>query len=494
MKFDNMTQRLLWAGVIVALVVVVTAKLFGASIVKRWDVHQAVGDICDGRNMGEARTTLEMVGDRQYVLDKLKEALAEDGSIRCKTGILQTLGDILKQPRVVRRALEADSLTTRRAACGLLYGVPEYRDQCAQIAMDWLADEGAEERYKAAQICGQLKLEKAKPLLIKALEKSPETQSDLMLLQQAVTALGDEAVPGLPERLLAMLKDPKIDPIVRGTVLQTLERMKGVPKDQLEAVALSILKDTTADSGFRSQAALTLGKLGTATAWDALEAVLLDESEQKKNFVLQRNCLQALAKTAPLERVRKLILDRRVYAHPYFGIRTDVCTALAALNVREGIALDILTEYLLDYQEDAREQMYNVPAQAWLSLWVLTGTAYRTEAHPENELYRRPPPPLEDPEKARAFLFSMAWLRPGITQEQAAKADELARDRQAMSRVRDTYAAHKQDFIRRWAEQAAEKEKKADGQPPEAQGPVAPGGDQGPPAPRKDDEKGEEKN
>jgi hypothetical protein len=198
----------------------------------------------------------------------------------------------------------------------------------------------------------------------------------------------------------------------------------------------------------RKKAALSLKRFPEERAWSVLEKALLSETEE--DHILQRQCLFALGESLPLDRMRKLLLDPRVYRNPYFGVRTDVATALAALNVREGIALDILCDYLVD--EDPQDRDHAVRQDAWLSLWVFSGIAYGIE---EQDLFRFPPRPFVDLEQAREFLFRHAQMRPGITVQQASAVKKMVADLAQMQKVRHTFSQTlKTQILAKWREEA----------------------------------------
>ena len=50
-----------------------------------------------------------------------------------------------------------------------------------------------------------------------------------------------------------------------------------------------------------------------------MEVTILQE--QETNGIVQRMCLNALGRLAPLDRVEKLLAKRQVYGNAYFGFR-----------------------------------------------------------------------------------------------------------------------------------------------------------------------------
>jgi len=469
--------------VVVAVAAVLVAVWHVADLDKVFTVSGAIRDIAASRNVAQSRAALEQVNDRAYVLERLESAVMEDdGSVRGKMQLLNTLS-VFNQPRALYRALDAPSVPAQRAACALMFGSPEYRDRCAEIAIAWLRDEGADERSQAALICGQLDLAEADAVFLEIVGKEPQTQDELRLFQQALNALRNAEAPGLAERLLSFVENKETPEELRGVALEALERMKGAPRERVLEAALALLADPKEPKILRSKASLGLREFPEERAWDALEKVLLSQEEQ--DWILQRNCLYALGQKAPIERVKRLLLDRRLYQHPYYGIRVDVATALAALNVREGITIDIMCDYLVDEDKDDRDHI--VRQDAWLTLWVLSGTPYGIA---EQDLFRYPPRPFVDPEQARDFLFRRSSLRPGITREMAEAVEKLVPDLTKMQQIRHTFGQTlKPKIIDRWEAEAQaaagtkkdeEKEQAIDPQGPVApQGPQKPGEDEG---------------
>jgi len=452
-------------------------------------VQGAIRDIASGNNVAKARTTLETLNDRAYVLEKLSEAVESDKyAIRGKANLLTTLS-MFSQPRAVRRALESPSMTARRAACTLLWGDAELKTTCAEIALDWLKDTGADGRPTAAMICGQMNLEEAQPIFLEIVEHDPETVSERDVFSRALGAIKDPKPKELMDRLLKLAGDETADPNIRGIALETLQRSKDGPRDRILQLSIDILKNPDANLILRSKAAIGLRDFPEDRSWDALESVLVAELP-KEEWILQRTCLYSLAQMSPedknvarryLDKLRKLLTDRRVYNNPYYAMKVDVATTLCALNAREGITLDIMCNYLVD--EDENDKDHLVRQEAWLTLWTLTGV--RLPDIPQPELFQTPPPPFPDPLAAREFFVSRR--RPGIKPEQSAVVKELAKDLSYMQKTRQIYQSKKAEILEQWRVEAEEKKAKAEAEGP-PQVPVP--GNVGPQAPRKEEEKG----
>jgi len=486
LKSKTGTVILACAGGLV--VAVVLSSVLGLD--QWWQVRGAIRDIAGGsqKEMAKARATLEVLDNRQYVLRKLKEGVEDDSlGVRAKVNFLTTL-KMLNDPRALPRALDSGSVTAQRAACSLLYGDAEKRTRCGEIALAWLKDAAAEDRSMAAFYCGQLDLKEAQPVLLEIAQRDPRTEQERDLLMRALNAIDDPKPQELVERLLRIAGDPAQHDDLRGIALESLQRMKDGPRDQVLALSIAILGDESANPILRAKAALGLRDFPEDRAWEALEAVLL--SDKEKNSILQRNCLLTLGSIEPkdpevakryIDRLKKLLLDRRVYHHKYFAIRVDVATALAALNVREPITFDIMCDYLVNEDKDDRQHI--VREEGWLTLWVLTGTKF--DDVPEPELWQMPPPAFPDPLAAREFFFRRGQLRPGITSKQAEMAAKIATDLPYMQKTRQVYQGLKGKILEQWRA-AAEKGKPEPPKKEEGQGEpekVEPAGPQRPEPP-----------
>jgi len=421
------------------------------------DVDAAIADIAAGRNVAAARGVLESA-DRTSVEKKLREAVDDETlGIASKARLLGLL-----DPQSVPRMLDAKSLSTQRAACSLLWGDAELKARCGEIALAWLKDEAAEDRGTAATICGRLGLADAQPLLLDIVSRDPKTEGERDLFQHALNAIPDPKPPQLINRLLKLASDSRMDTDVRGVALLALESAKNGPRDQILTLAIAILSDRGADRILRMRAALGLREFPEDRACEALKAVLLSDEEDDR--ILQRNCLYALGEMRPaddavarryLERLRQLLVDRRVYRNPYFAMKVDVATALSALNARDPATFDIMCEYLLD--EDKDDKQHLVRQEAWLTLWTLTATKLV-------QPFDKPPQPFDDPLTAREFLFRRSFHRPGITQEQGRLVAQMADDLEKMRTTQKTYESLRAQILEQWDKEATKE--KAPGTPP----------------------------
>jgi len=257
-----------------------------------------------------------------------------------------------------------------------------------------------------------------------------------------------------------MAENDRLQESLRAEALDTASALDDAPRDRIQAMAIRALKDKDNSVFMRGKMTNVLRRkrYGDETAWEALESVLLDTEETKPHFVTQRLCLNALGGRAPLDRVRKLLLDRRVYEHAYYAIHVDVSTGLVALGVRERVALDILTRYLT--YDDPRDVGNQVRREAWLSLWILTGVMHGVE---DERPFRRLPELIEDPRIAREYLFRHSHSRAGVTPQQIKALDEVTADLDAMRRIQKLYASERfvRDTLDRWREEAARKARKA---------------------------------
>jgi hypothetical protein len=248
------------------------------------------------------------------------------------------------------------------------------------------------------------------------------------------------------DELVKLVANDELPERRRSAALETLGRLDNAPREKVQEIAIGLLRDRTESTLMRGKAAVVLceRRFANETTWSALESRLLDEKDGDE--IVQRLCLNKLGATAPLDRIRKLLYDRRVYTHRYFGIRMNVATALAALNVREGVAFDILCQYLVD--QDPDDDQFLVRQEAWLSLWTLTGVAYGI---PRKELFVRAPKPMPDTERARRYLWSWTYTRPGVSQDQVTALKRVTPDLEQMKAIRDTYRKLKATQLLAWA-------------------------------------------
>jgi hypothetical protein len=470
---NKVFNRVLTVAIVIVVVWFAWTRLGVSDKISKW---QALEDICSGRAVGPGRQALLDLNDRAGVLQALREKLAESGdTVRCKKNYLLTLTPrYFNQPRMINRALESEQEATRRAAASLRYGDLELKDRCGEIALEWLRDQEADSRHDAVLICRHLRLEEAVPTMLEVLDRVPETAEELQLVEHSLSALKDFKPKGLSDKLLAIVANESLEERMRGAALVTLGRLEDAPRDKVQEIALRLLANRSEDNVMRGKAVVVLrGKpYANETTWKTLEAIVLDE--QETDGVVQRSCFNALGTTGDLDRLEKLLFDRRVYRHPYFAFRLDVASALSALNVRERVAFDILCEYLVD--DDPADTAFKVRQEAWLSLWTLAGDTYgRFYGLPQLELFQRPPKPLRDREMGRHYLWRTEQTRPGVTPKQVEVIRKLTPDLGQMRRIREEFERRRAEIFDRW-----EQEKKAAEKP---QGPGKEEKDTTPPGP-----------
>ncbi len=243
----------------------------------------------------------------------------------------------------------------------------------------------------------------------------------------------------------------------RINALTNFARATGVVAEEVRTLAAPILRDETAPMNLRHAAAGLLGQPSTAN--DAtralLESILVRKSE---NLVLQRTCLRALGKTITRAALLELVLKKEVSRHPYFGIRSDVCSALASLRVHERRALEVLCYLIANADPD--DKYLVVPQEALLAFWNLTGRIHGVED-------RDRPKSLVAESDFRRYLFSFSWSRPGVQIEDVESLQSLLWRKQTdgegkRTRVRNAVAltaaaaAYRKDFAAIEAEWAKE--------------------------------------
>ncbi len=385
--------------------------LFAAATFAQDDTKlaSAVDDLLANRNVKQARAALEGSNDRAAVVDALKQALDTDGLVQGKINMLETLSKL--SPKTVRAALDSKSKSSRRAAAWLMHRDPSLADQVKKVVIVWIKDGKADRRALAALIVGSLKIKECVPALEAAIGGTPTTEAEAAFASEALAALAKVKPDGLAERALAIAEDENQHWRLRGEAFAVIESLEGAPVARVRSLLLEVVEDRGGHNFLRNKAvfALRARKFASPELHAKLEEVLLREGD---NHILQRSCLYTLGETASLAQLRRLLLDRRVYNHPYFGIRVDVATALAAMRVREKIALEILCNYMED--KDAQDRDLLVAQEAWLSFFVLTGKAIGTT---EQDLFGRQPPPLKDENTIRDYLFRPSFRRKGVNRE-----------------------------------------------------------------------------
>jgi hypothetical protein len=403
-------------GIIVLWVVAVQFDVFG-----RWRLHANVDDLVNNRENLESAVGYLQDSPRGQTIEAITAALeSEVGTPQGKVYALQMLTNF-KEDRTVARALSSTNLTTQRAAAYLRQGLATKREEVATIALAWLRDKESDDRQLAAMVLRTTNWTEATPDLLAVIKEEGHNKDSARLVRHALGALSVFKQEGLVPYVLPLAKDPNVDVSVRTTAFQLLTRLDDAPRDELRTLLIATAADPDANDDLRHMA---LGQLGNKTnaneeAWKTCLDVLYDENES--NEILQRSALRALATSYPLDRFTTVLLDRRVYAHRYFGIRTDVAAAIGNLRVESRLALDVLTKLVGD--DDDLDFLDNVVRQAWIAWWQITGMVYGV-AKGDEEKFRSVPKPRTNEEFIRSYLLSISSGNRGqFTEEQATALD-----------------------------------------------------------------------
>jgi hypothetical protein len=244
---------------------------------------------------------------------------------------------------------------------------------------------------------------------------------------------GKEELDGLGfEELAKLVANDKLPDPRRAAALEMLGRLDDAPREKVRDVAIGLFQNRAESTYMRGKAVAVVWRKPYADerTWDAMEVTILQE--QETNGIVQRMCLNALGRLAPLDRVEKLLAKRQVYGNAYFGFRIDVASALSALNLREKFALDILCEYLVD--DDPADKLFKVRQEAWLSLWTLTGKAYGVTGD-----FDRAPKRHRDKESTRHYLWRTETTRPGVWRTHIAALKRVTPDLEKMRAICDSY-------------------------------------------------------
>jgi len=262
-------------------------------------------------------------------------------------------------------------------------------------------------------------LEAALAVIEGARESPPDNGKGVARVSQALDTLGRLGAAGHADVAWAIATDERQGVDLHGVAMLTLARLPDTAPPRLRAHALPLLRDKEGSLSLRARAAFALGaeRIADDEVRAALEEVLLRPRDEP---VVQRSCLDALSKTAALSRMRELLLRPELYRHPYFGIRADVCTGLAALDVRDVRALRILCGLLRG--DDPADRQLLVPQEAWLSLWTLTG---RTHGVVREGLFAERPARLGDESAMRTQLWEGSFMRRGVTREMVEEVQRL---------------------------------------------------------------------
>lgn len=442
LALDRVNWNYVLAGL--ALVVAGYATWHLTDLGARLSIGRAVGDLLAARDAPAARKRLLETGNRALVLERLKKALeAPEGSVLGKIEVAQTLlspnADYgWNEPRPVYRALSSPVPAARRAAAYVLVGRPEFGEEVERIAVEWLRDRSANDRSLCFTILVQRKPKEIEGDLLAILRAPAHSPEEIDVLKWTLNLLAHYQPKGLAEEVLGLATDPRRDVDVRGKAFRLLGRLPDAPAEKLRDTMLAVVTDRGASPILRS---MLVGELGSKAAyaseatWDAFESVLLDgEANTLAEFTMQRSCLRdGLGPHAPLDRLRRLLHDRRVYAHKYFGVRADVCTAIASLQMRDKVSFDILLAGLVD--DDPVDTQRVVRLEAWTSLWLLTKRFFGVD---RPEVFQKPPTLPPDPPRERLFAIGRL-VSDASPNERDAAVRKLVADLDACKRARQTW-------------------------------------------------------
>jgi hypothetical protein len=401
-------------------------------------IHQSVNDIVNGRDPIDARKELLTLNARAETIEALADALnADNDQVTGKIEIISTL-NAFKETRPVVRALNADVASTRYAAAVALHGRKPHKERVGEIAMEWLGDSSAPARYQAILIARALNLEAALPKIIEALDEVVAGDASVEMARAVMESLKKFQPDGVAEKVVKVAGDPNLDFRYRIEALKVLPQLKAASKEEMLPLVLGIVKDKKANKVLRMNAAMVLRDkdLYNEETDAVLRAVLVDPAGE--SVEVQRECLKRLGLHAPLPELKELLQSRPLRHHKYFGIRSDVATALAGMNLEDRVTFDILCEYLVDVDgvgDKNRDRAFIVRREAWCSLWLLTGMMAGLK---ERDLFKTP---YKLPEEVdRSVLFRFNYNRPGITPAMVTAMDRLTPDLNEMQKIRTEYA------------------------------------------------------
>lgn len=418
---------LLLLGVLGAVALFVMASQF--DFVSRWRIHSGVDDLVHGRNLEASIKELVMT-PRGPTIEALKDAIeSEDGTPWGKVNALQLLGQF-KEERAVARAIDSDVLSTRRAAAYLRQGDPEMKEVVGEIALAWLKDPESEDRHLAPILLRTTERKDATADLIEILRTEGDRPESSRLIVHVLGALTVFKPQGIAPDVMKLAADKNAEDRVRTEAFTLLTQLEDAPRGPLRQLLIEVATDKGTEKYIRNNAVSALGdkKNATEEGWNVLKEILFSEDPElrkdEKGQILQRSALRALARSLPLERLPGILLDRRVYTHPYFGVRTDVASGLG--NLRDYViadekdrrlALTVLADLMED--DDPRDFADNVPRQAWISHWQLCGTVIIPDEFKDSRrFFLKPPSPFKEEDILRTYLFSISHGNPQITEAQ----------------------------------------------------------------------------
>jgi hypothetical protein len=372
------------------------------------DAAAALNDLLANRDVGRAQGALLRL-DHAVVIPMAEAAFArETADARGKANVLGLLS-VLGRGDVAAAALASPSVVTRRAAAAYAPAAPGARD----ILLAWLDDAAARDRAYAVSVCATASIAEARPRFVRLVHDSePET------FAAALRALSGDLPPDLVASVRKRLADPKEDPVRVAACIDALP-----PEVDATDLLAGWLRRRDAGVAARAKAAFRLRDAGP------LKAVLLDADET--DSIVQRACLFSLAKVLDDAALLEILRHPGVARHRYFGIRCDVTTALACNEGAGAADFPLLLDLLVE--EDPADEDCRVRAEAWLTLWTLTG---KMHGAPDPDIFARPPPRGD-----REYRLRLGPFRAGVTWDQARALTRLARDLAHMRKVREAYAA-----------------------------------------------------
>ena len=256
-----------------------------------------------------------------------------------------------------------------------------------------------------AVYAGDEEVREALATLERAVKTPPTTKWPASAACKALATLLRHEHEGVAEIAWTLAADPRQAGMLRRRAFSALGTLPDSPTDRVRTLMVATLKNGKESRNLRMHAAMVLQQKRFADdgVRAALEEVLL---RPDGDGIVQRTCLRTLGATAELATMRRLLRRRELYEHAYFGVRVDVCAGLAALDVRDRAALEILCKLMTD--DDAADTTLLVPQEAWLSFWVLTG-----RTHGIGGQFVRPES-LAGERDQRERLWRAAMLRRGV--------------------------------------------------------------------------------
>ncbi|MHC4953281.1 MAG: HEAT repeat domain-containing protein [Planctomycetota bacterium] len=382
-----------------------------------WTIQSRVDDLVHARNIEAARQQLVQT-PRGPTIEALKASLTtETGTPWGKVQVLQLLSQF-NEVRAIRRAIGSDVLSTKRGAAYLRQTDKRSKDDVKKVALDWLKDGDSTDRRLAVIILRTTDARETIPDLMQVLDSEGRKAKSAAVVIRVLDALGHFQAEGIADPIMALAKDESVESAVRAEAFRVLTFLDAAPRDELRTLLMTVARDKNSPSDMRHHAVALLGKPQNATeeAWEILKNILFDPDE--KDEIFQRTALRSLTASYPLDKLGEVILDRRVYTHRYFGIRTDVASGLGNLRVKSRLALQVLTELLVD--DDPRDLSDNVPRQAWISYWMLSGISYGAS---RPELFRTVPKRMNSDEMMREYVYSIQYGNPAISEAQCRALD-----------------------------------------------------------------------